>query len=264
LTASSAAVLVPSQSLELTPAARISFERLRRVLATYDTFLVVPDTVRGTLDGLPTRSFPARYFGSLRAHQALITSSAFYCAFDAYEFVLIHHLDSLALADELQRWCDEGWDSIGAPWTRRTSEGAVVLTGAGNGGFTLRRVESCIRIATMARRPDRRARVALGFAAAPGHRAVTHGARRPRAALSSVRSGVSAVYLTEDKFWSEHAPRIDPSFRVAPAEVALRFAFETNPRECFELNDRRLPFGCHKWWLHDREFWETQLRQRAE
>jgi Protein of unknown function (DUF5672) len=60
------------------------------------------------------------------------------------------------------------------------------------------------------------------------------------------------------------APRLDPTFRIPPPETALSFAFETNPRECFELNGRRLPFGCHKWWLHDREFWEPYVVEAAE
>ena len=51
--------------------------------------------------------------------------------------------------------------------------------------------------------------------------------------------------------------RVGALRQVVPS--ALSFAFETNPRACFELNGRRLPFGCHKWWHHDREFWEAYL-----
>jgi hypothetical protein len=46
---------------------------------------------------------------------------------------------------------------------------------------------------------------------------------------------------------------------VASVDEALRFAFEAAPRECFERNGRRMPFGCHAWEKFDRGFWEPFL-----
>jgi hypothetical protein len=63
----------------------------------------------------------------------------------------------------------------------------------------------------------------------------------------------------EDYFWADEAARCDPSFKVAPFEVGLRFAFEVAPRKCFELNHRRMPFGCHAWQRYDPAFWEPHL-----
>ena len=42
-------------------------------------------------------------------------------------------------------------------------------------------------------------------------------------------------------------------------DEGLRFSFEVAPRLCFELNGRRLPFGCHGWHRYDRTFWEPYL-----
>ena len=39
---------------------------------------------------------------------------------------------------------------------------------------------------------------------------------------------------------------------------ALAFAFEAEPRRCFERLGR-LPFGCHRWQKFDRAFWEPHL-----
>jgi hypothetical protein len=39
----------------------------------------------------------------------------------------------------------------------------------------------------------------------------------------------------------------------------LRFAFEAAPRQCLEMNQGRLPFGCHAWGRYDREFWTPHL-----
>jgi hypothetical protein len=63
----------------------------------------------------------------------------------------------------------------------------------------------------------------------------------------------------EDIFISEKAVKYYPEFKIAPLEVALRFAFDEVPRVCFEMNNYRLPFGCHAWFKSDREFWEPYL-----
>jgi Protein of unknown function (DUF5672) len=244
-----AAVAVSSTSAELDRNEQTSLSRLRSFLGDRDIFALRPLGAADRFHGLPVKHFPAECFRSLRAHQRLLMSPRFYEAFGDYEFVLIHHLDSLVLSDELDTWCAEGWDNVGAPWTRTGSGGSVVLTGVGNGGFALRRVSSCIRVARAARRPRERLRVRAWFA----RRLVSRALRRRDV------TALWRAYLTEDKFWGELAPRLDATFRVAPAEVALGFAFETNPRACFELNGRRLPFGCHKWWHHDPEFWEPYL-----
>ena len=62
-----------------------------------------------------------------------------------------------------------------------------------------------------------------------------------------------------DRFWSYEAPRYWPRFRIAPVDQGLQFAFEAAPRLCFELNHRRLPFGCHAWMNSIREFWKPHI-----
>src|SRR5690606_32072140 len=63
----------------------------------------------------------------------------------------------------------------------------------------------------------------------------------------------------EDIFITENARKFAPGFRFAPLDEALRFAFDEKPRQCFEMNGRQLPFGCHAWFKQDREFWEPYL-----
>jgi hypothetical protein len=137
----------------------------------------------------------------------------------------------LLFSDELGTWCERGYDYVGAPWTRRTPAGEPYFTGVGNGGLSLRRVGSCRRV--LANRGRSRLRKAADLARNP--------------------------WPYEDKFWSLEAPRLEPSFRIPSPEVAVAFAFETEPRFCFEANGRRLPFGCHRWMTYDPEFWRPHL-----
>jgi hypothetical protein len=61
-----------------------------------------------------------------------------------------------------------------------------------------------------------------------------------------------------DRFWAEYATHYDPAFRIAPVDEAMRFAFEAEPRRCYERVGR-LPFGAHRWQQFDRAFYEPYL-----
>jgi len=70
---------------------------------------------------------------------------------------------------------------------------------------------------------------------------------------------MEVLVRNNDLFWSYRAVEYVPGFRIADWRTGLRFAFEACPRQCFELNDRKLPFGCHAWAKYDRAFWEPYL-----
>jgi hypothetical protein len=250
------AVVVPAPRLELDDDQRVSLAHLAAHLGRYDTFLAVPDSISGTIDELPTRRFDARFFTSHRGYNSLMLSPRFYSAFRDYEFMLVYQLDSLAFRDDLERWCDLGYDYVGAPWTRRDADRGPYFTGAGNGGFSLRRVETCLRAVQARMRPGPRARIALSHALAIARRA----ARGPAAVATALRT----PYLFEDKFLALHASALVRGFRVAPAHVAVGFAFETEPRFCFAQNGGRLPTGCHRWAVNDPEFWRPFLLTGGE
>jgi hypothetical protein len=71
---------------------------------------------------------------------------------------------------------------------------------------------------------------------------------------------LASYFQNEDHFWPNRAAHYYPPFKVAPVDIALQFAFECVPRYCYELNGRRLPFGCHAWGRYDRDFWMPYLR----
>ncbi len=54
-------------------------------------------------------------------------------------------------------------------------------------------------------------------------------------------------HINEDVFWTQLAPKLDKTFRVAEYDVAIRFSFECQPARLFDLNNKQLPFGCHAW-----------------
>ena len=230
------AIAVPTQTVELTSEGRQSLRHLKAYLGAYDAFAVLPDALPDTLADLRAKRFPAGAFRSTSHYSRLLLSDEFYAAFSDYDYVLVYQLDCLVFSDELDAWCERHYDYVGAPWTRRDANGEPYFTDVGNGGLSLRRVETCRRVL----------------------------ASRKRSPLEIVRDALRNPWPYEDKFWSLEAPRLDRSFRIPTPEVAVAFSFETEPRYCFERNGCRLPFGCHRWATHDRAFWEPHLLRDLE
>ena len=243
----SVAVVVPVSHERIGPDEELSLRHLRTHLGEYDGFVVCPASRDLELPGLAAIRLDDRHFRSHRDYSRLMLDAELYRRFERYEFVLVHQLDCVVFSDDLPRWCGEGYDYVGAPWVRRDADGRPFFTGVGNGGLSLRRVESLLRVL------DGRPRWAtLGRHVAGLVRRIVH---EPGHARQLLRDR----FVYEDKFWSQEAPRLDPGFRIPPAETAVAFAFESEPRFCFEQNGGQLPFGCHKWRAHDPEFWEPYL-----
>lgn len=262
------AVAVPlSNSSTFTDDEKISLRHLDRHLGRYDRFLVVPDTLQIKVNGFREMRFHSRYFGSVKAHQNLLFSEEFYQAFSSYEFLLVHHLDSLVFSDKLMEWCEAGFDYIAPPWIRHKDapyygnhdyEGKV-----GNGGFSLRKIKSflaVLRSKRLARPPSSYIKSALRYGSSTRKYSIF--LKYPlyyHHKYNGVRRELDNYPHNEDHFWADRAMHYDPNFKVVPVMTALRFAFECVPRYCFELNENRIPFGCHAWNRYDRDFWIPHL-----
>ena len=261
-----AVVLTLSHKTSYSPDEEFAFRHVRHYLAAYDKYVLVPESHQACYPGLLTRRFPDRYFGSAQAHGALLLSAPFYQSFQDYDFILIHHLDALVFGDRLAEWCAAGYDYIGAPWLISPDTPHITEAKVGNGGFSLRRVESFLRVLRSRQYfidPDEYWRK---YAARTGR--VERLFNMPRkllkrlVAFNDVRWHVRWALrddVHEDRFWAEYATHYDPTFRIAPVDVAMRFAFEAEPRACFERIGRQMPFGAHRWHKFDRAFFEPYL-----
>lgn len=270
LTEKSVAVIVPGYNRsQFTPEEEISFRQLEHFLGSYDKFLVVPQSLAIERSGFQLQRFPDTYFGSAAAHNKLMLSTAFYQAFERYQYILIYHLDALVFSDHLLEWCATGWDYIGAPWVQSADSPWVGTPRVGNGGFSLRKVASFLRVLSSKKywiHPEeywQRISSEKTWSSRCVH--------LPRKWFKTIKrfNGIQREVerwplrpdgtKNEDHFWSDRAAHYDSLFKVAPLDVGLRFAFEVAPRQCFEMNNRTLPFGCHAWPRYDRSFWETYL-----
>jgi hypothetical protein len=264
-----AIVLPLSKRPGLTPDEEISLRHVDHFLGKYDKYFIAPKGTSFSREGFDIMTLPKRYFGTPQAHTRLQLSEEFYTRFCGYKYILMHHLDALVLSDRLSEWCETDLDFVGAPWLPCEDSPWVHQARVGNSGFALMKVESCLNVIRSRRPsvdPDEDWRQFCG--ANPPHRRWLH---LPRKYLRRLRvfnsvtwdarrwasrdDGTSGV----DYFWSDRAVRYWPEFKIASVEQGLSFAFEAAPRLCFELNGRRLPFGCHAWPRYDRAFWEPHL-----
>lgn len=262
------AIVTPFYKQTLNEDELISLRHLRHYLGHYDRILMMPESMQVTgYDDFQIRRFPDTCFANIPGYSRLLLSREFYEAFADYEFMLIYQLDVLVFSDQLTHWCNLDYDYIGAPWLKSRQHPEKGFSRCGNGGFSLRKIESFLRVFDSPRyqtQPIPFWRDVL-FARVQGLDK-WQGLNKIRGrmkVLSSLRQGVrqytQQYSLNEDHFWADRARFFDPTFNIAPVPLALKFAFEHAPRYCFEQNNSQLPFGCHAWARWDKSFWEPYL-----
>ncbi|MEI8140653.1 MAG: DUF5672 family protein [bacterium] len=197
------------------------------------------------LQAFPCERFAPEFFTDVAGYNRLMLSPEFYARFLDFRHILIHQLDAFVFKDELNIWCEHNFDYIGAPWlgvkfpTKESTYAGLPEWSwrrrfpdqprhyvVGNGGFSLRRVETMHRILTE---------------------------------FAEIRHLWGTRH--EDAFWGIAVPEcIGDQFRLPSFDDAVAFAFETQPSECYERNNLQLPFGCHAWHKLDPAFWQPHFK----
>lgn len=118
-----------------------SLNQLFKIINNFDIICICPEYL--DISFLKKYSFyeikqlEDKNFVNIEAYNHLMLSANFYEMFTDYEFMLIYQLDAWCFRNRLKEWCNKGYDYIGAPWT----DGKI-----GNGGFSLRKISTCIKI----------------------------------------------------------------------------------------------------------------------
>jgi hypothetical protein len=257
------AVVIPFRNRNyFTPSEEISLRHLDTYLSNYDRYILVPKGLKLEREGYFIKHFPRKYFGSVKANEKSDVSKFLYENFQDYDYILIHHLDSLVFSDQLSYWCELGYDYIGAPWVIRDDKPNRIKEGVGNGGFCLRRVNSFLKVLNSKQKWVTQDEIRKYYYSKHGRRyRIRNFLKLPLLSFpwNNTITRHLKLYLSfsmrTDAFWEKYAKYYYSDFKIAPVDVALRFAFESAPRHCFERTGRVLPFGCHAWERFDKEFW---------
>jgi len=207
--------------------------------------------------------FDNKYFKSVKNYSKLLLKEKFYMNFTDYEFMLIYQLDAWVFENKLNYWCDKNYDYIGAPWFEgydlATSK-SELLPIAGNGGFSLRKISSILKVLNKDYREPKSFKYIY-----------EHSSKRKK--ISKIINIPIYLYrfifqmahyfplwqiteLYEDMVFARYGQKAYKDFRLAPPEVALQFSFETQPRRLYAMNKNKLPFGCHAFEKYDFNFWK--------
>jgi hypothetical protein len=215
---------------------------------------------------------------NIQAYNRLMVAPFVYEALSGYSHVLIHEPDALVLKDELDYWCSQPFDYIGAPWfAGATPAPSAPLFGAGNFGFSLHRLNMMKKVLRSWRRwypydqiardviggllgQQDRLREILGIPVRADPLSTNGKAELLRRGIGGLGTagrlrGAWKLYNSHcDMFWSRIVPRIIPEFSVAPPAAAVRFSWEVLPDRCYEMCGGQLPFGIHAWAKHNLPF----------
>lgn len=199
----------------------ISLTQCVKVLGRYPIVLVTPESMDIhpflSMGAFGVERFADYYFESTNHYSELLLSEAFYRRFQSYEYLFIYQPDAFVFSDRLMEFCRMGDDYIGAPvprWAWRKRKQRV-----GNGGCSLRKVSSCLRI--LSEFPPR-----------------DHSAESAKEMRWT---------LPEDLYFAECAgnPKLD--FHSPTLRQAMEFCVDFEVFGCYQKLPRWLPFACHAW-----------------
>ena len=243
---SHAAVIIPVYKNELSEYEIISLKQCVKVLSNHSLFFVSPSEL--DLSVIPLNKdfrierFNKEYFNGLRGYNRLMLSEEFYKRFSSYEYLLIYQLDAFVFSDQLNFWTEKDYDYIGAPWIRETKRIFLNLLvkqslalaldtfikhnltkAVGNGGFSLRKVESFL------------------------------------SALSQNKTLAENWKANEDYFWALAAKLNGSPLKIPAYKEAALFAFEMYPSKLYKVNNNTLPFGAHAWNKYETDFYRPHF-----
>jgi hypothetical protein len=147
-----AVVLVVYQK-DLCPYEEISLRQCLKVFNNRTVYIVKPASLDlssfNFIDHkIEFKSFPDHFFRNTGTYSRMLLSAPFYKEFSSHKYILICQTDAFVFNDDLDKWCNTGYDYMGAPWfegfTHKEGEGKFV--GVGNGGFSLRNIAAHLKV----------------------------------------------------------------------------------------------------------------------
>lgn len=164
--------------------------------------------------------FDKKYFKNVESYCELMLSTEFYKLFSNYEYMLISQLDAYIFDDKLEYFLNLNYDYIGSlhdinQGTRiyHPNVGHKLING--NGGFSLRKIDSFIE------------------------------------ASKNIKRDLNGKWDWEDVLYSYW---YKDKMNIAPDEISLKFGWQQSPEICYKNNNYQLPFGSHKPHVFGKDF----------
>lgn len=245
----------------------IALRQCFRILGRHPIRLVCPDgtdtkTYKNIIPQLEIDFIPPHWLSSLRNYNRLKILPFLYRRYSHYEFMLTYELDAFVFRDDLELWCDQGWDYIGAPWFEGHASAAPLASPipGGNSGFSLRKISTMLRVLGSWRtiRPAREV-ISEWLKISDMSPRAFWWLLRNLTLKNCFHYGLNQFTDNEDMFWSFAGSKIE-GFCLAPYSVAAQFSFDCNAERLYLEQNKKLPFGCHKWFGLQASFWKPFIQ----
>jgi len=259
----SVTIVIPIYKPTISSLETASLNQCFKILGNYNIVAVKPHSLQ--LNNYPYQfkevySFDDEYFKDISGYNKLMLSPSFYKTFLTQKFILIYQLDAFVFKDELSKWCNSGFDYIGAPWLREADYPDFIKriknkilsyihirynkksknsdlpsdlqfeNKVGNGGFSLRKTQKFYMLCLSEQQQ------------------ITHYMKK------------ASHRFNEDAFWSIEVNRKHQRLKIPNYKKAAYFALENNCEFGLKLTKGQLPFGCHAW-DKNLDFWLPFLQE---
>ncbi len=228
---SDVAILIPVYKTTFNLFERISLTQTLKILREYPIYLIVPENMEGNeFKGLNQavylKRFSDSFFVDKSTYSKLCLSEDFYICFKSYQYVLICQLDAFVFRDNLMEFCLMNYDYIGAP----TNHDYIGCSVVGNGGLSLRKIKSVLRIIREKERIMK-------------------------------ESGFREIFeRAEDNFFSYCGRNKKIEFTVPNRKVASRFAVQRDVSHGLrDVYKEGIPFGIHYFPSLNYLFWKPVI-----
>ena len=264
-----AVVVVPLYRSEMAPFERASLRQCAKVFGVHrDIIFFAPESleISAFFEILPdagVERFEDKYFKSVSSYSWLLLTPGFYQRFQDYEYMLIYQLDAWVFRDELDYWCEQGYDYIGAPFILK--HGFLEEVIVGNGGFSLRKISAILRVLNNADQKMFPAKLLwkfFKFYIADGK--IFH-ALKPLLRMSGLFPNSRGKYLEQIRHEKSNSEDVvfyflsreytNDGLTMPDLKEAARFSLDVSPEHFYV----EMPFGCHAWMKDQAPFWKEHI-----
>lgn len=265
-------IVIPTYKETLDDDELKSLAQCKKILKNYDIKFVCPESLDTSWYekrwSIEFRRFDDKYFKSIYSYSHLLLNLDFYKAFSDYKFILLYQLDAWVFKDELEDWCNKDYDYIGAPWFEGYSiakSNSKMYEFAGNGGFSLRKINTFIDILSKTETSEEKLYTFLEIYTKFGTSSVFNIFRLIKSVYryfsknNVVKHALKKIKFCEDNIIANILRRLYPELKIAKAEDAKFFSFEALPERLYEECGEKLPFGCHGFKKYNWGFWKEHI-----
>ncbi len=142
-------VVIPVHRPHPSPSEIVSLRQCGKVLVNRDVLILAPKRLdlgayRELIPLATDLRVEPHWMASWKAYSRMMISPLVFNALEGYTHMILHEPDAIVLRDEIDYWCNQPFDYIGAPWFEGWEQPAAdaPLIGVGNLGFSFHRLSA--------------------------------------------------------------------------------------------------------------------------